>query len=86
MHPDAITRLRAANPAAVDPGLGREPVAQAALQQILDSAPETAPGARTIERASLRSDAFGCRKSRRWGGSARESLRAESSRPLSRWR
>jgi hypothetical protein len=42
MHLDAITRLRAANPAAVDPGLGREPVAQAALQRILDSPPETA--------------------------------------------
>jgi hypothetical protein len=44
MH-DAITRLRAVNPAAVDPGLGREPVAQAALQRILDSPPETAPPA-----------------------------------------
>jgi hypothetical protein len=45
MHPDAITRLRAVNPAAVDPGLGREPVAQASLQRILDSPPETAPPA-----------------------------------------
>ena len=42
MHPDAITRLRAVNPAAVDPDLGREPVAQAALQRILESPPETA--------------------------------------------
>jgi hypothetical protein len=47
MHPDAITRLRAVNPAAVDPGLGREPVAQAALQRILDSSPEmSSPAAR----------------------------------------
>ena len=45
MHPDAITRLRAVNPAAVDPDLGREPVAQAALQRILDSPPETVPSA-----------------------------------------
>jgi hypothetical protein len=45
MHPDSITRLRAVNPAAVDPGLGREPVAQASLQRILDSPPETAPRA-----------------------------------------
>lgn len=42
MHLDAITRLRAVNPAAVDPGLGREPVAQATLQRILDSPPEPA--------------------------------------------
>ena len=46
MHPDAITRLRAVNPAAVEPGLGREPVAQASLQRILDSPPVTAPPAR----------------------------------------
>jgi hypothetical protein len=46
MHPDSLTRLRAVNPAAVDPGLGREPVAQASLQRILDSPPETAPVAR----------------------------------------
>jgi hypothetical protein len=46
MHPDAITRLRAVNPAAVDPGLGREPVAQASLQRILDSPPQAAPHAR----------------------------------------
>jgi hypothetical protein len=47
MHPDAMTRLRAVNPAAVDPGLGREPVAQAALQRILDSPPEmSSPAAR----------------------------------------
>jgi hypothetical protein len=45
MHPDSITRLRAVNPADVDPGLGREPVAQASLQRILDSPPETAPPA-----------------------------------------
>jgi hypothetical protein len=45
MHPDAITRLRAVNPAAVDPDLGRDPVAQASLQRILDS-PQTAPPAR----------------------------------------
>jgi hypothetical protein len=42
MHLDAITRLRAVNPAAVDSGLGREPVAQAALQRILDAPPATA--------------------------------------------
>jgi hypothetical protein len=46
MHPDSITRLRAVNPAAVDPGLGREPVAQVSLQRILDAPPETAPVAR----------------------------------------
>jgi hypothetical protein len=46
MHPDAITRLRAVNPAAVDPDLGREPVAQASLQRILDSPPATTPPAR----------------------------------------
>jgi hypothetical protein len=52
MHPDAITRLRAVNPAAVDPGLGGEPVAQAALQRILDSPPETAlPVARRARRS-----------------------------------
>jgi hypothetical protein len=42
MHRDAITRLREVNPAAVDRRLAREPVAQAALQRILDSPPEPA--------------------------------------------
>ena len=47
MHLDAITRLRAANPAVVDPGLGREAVAQATLRRILDSPSEpAAPAAR----------------------------------------
>lgn len=42
MKPDAMTSLRAANPAAVDPDRGGEPVAQAALQRILDT-PLAAP-------------------------------------------
>jgi hypothetical protein len=39
MHPDVMTRLRAANPVTVDPDRGQEPVAQAALQGILDTPP-----------------------------------------------
>lgn len=37
MQPDAITRLRAVNPVVADPNRGKEPVAQAALQRILDA-------------------------------------------------
>jgi hypothetical protein len=37
MQPDAMTRLRTANPFVADPDRGKEPVAQAALQRILDT-------------------------------------------------
>jgi hypothetical protein len=40
-----MTRLRAANPATVDPEHGRDPVAQAALQRILETPPPAAPSA-----------------------------------------
>ena len=54
MHLDAITRLRAVNPAVVDPGLGREAVAQATLRRILDSPSEpAAPAARRDRPAGL---------------------------------
>jgi hypothetical protein len=46
MHPDAMTRLRAVNPAAVDHERGGEPTAQAALQRILDVPPQQAPATR----------------------------------------
>jgi hypothetical protein len=39
MHSDVMTRLRAANPAQIDPDRGHEAVAQAALQRILDTSP-----------------------------------------------
>src|SRR5579875_1549703 len=42
MKPDAMTRLRAANPVAAESSRGKEPVAQAALQRILDT-PATPP-------------------------------------------
>ncbi len=45
MHPDTMRRLRAANPAAVDRDRGHEPVAQAAMQRILEE-PSAAPAAR----------------------------------------
>ncbi len=48
MQPDVIARLRAANPAAVDPDRGHEHVAQAAMQRILDTPP---PAPLTARRA-----------------------------------
>jgi hypothetical protein len=46
--PDTLSRLRAANPARVDPDRGRDPIAQAALERIMsDPGTANAPGRRS---------------------------------------
>lgn len=53
MPSDAITRLRAVNPVIAEPDRGKEPVAQAALQRILDAPaprPTSSPRRRTTPR------------------------------------
>src|SRR5579875_1430589 len=55
MKPDAMTRLRAANPVAAESSRGKEPVAQAALQRTLDTpaAPSTSLRRGRLPRRSL---------------------------------
>lgn len=54
MPTDAITRLRAANPAAVDPDRAHQPLAQATLQRILDSPPPaSSPAIRPVRPRGL---------------------------------